>query len=205
MTEHLPPVISSNQKVADYGSTTSANPAKNQHSQSLPTGPTARPQRSPSFLQLNASAGGHRYSRMSHNKLHSDSQQPLERLEYFLNVLNQMCIGFITIYISYLTLQTGLAGTGLHAWLVTIGVSDPATKVDQQSMGNVCIAVLVFHGGRCNGSLWWKRANEQLQENHKDHNPLDSIDAGRRLWGSRCPDQNDTEGISVEVHPWQIG
>lgn len=57
---------------------------------------------------------------MSH---HTASQDRLQRVEYFLNVLNQMCIGFITIYISYLTLRTGLEGTGLHAWLVTIGFS----------------------------------------------------------------------------------
>ncbi|XP_017858939.1 PREDICTED: cytochrome b561 domain-containing protein 2 [Drosophila arizonae] len=121
MTEHLPPVISSTQKVIDYGSTSDS--AKNLLPQSPPTAPTARAHRSSAFVHLNESSGGHRYSRMSHKLPLSETEQPLQRLEYSLNVLNQMCIGFVTIYISYLTLQTGLAGTSLHAWLVTIGFS----------------------------------------------------------------------------------
>lgn len=139
MTEHLQSVISSTQKVIDYGSTTRADPAKNLLPQSPPRAPQARAQRSPAFVHLNESSGGHRYSRMSQKLSLSETEQPLQRLEYFLNVLNQMCIGFVTIYISYLTLQTGLAGTGLHAWLVTIGVSNPSAQIDQHlSIPLVC-------------------------------------------------------------------
>lgn len=118
MTEHLQAVISSKQAVVDYGSTTSSTT-----SVTPGTSPIARAQRLPSFVLINESTSPNRYTRMPHNKLHGDSQERLERVEYFLNVLNQMCIGFITIYISYITLRTGLQGTGLHAWLVTIGVS----------------------------------------------------------------------------------
>ena len=65
-----------------------------------------------------------RFSKMSMDTMpNSESRQIIQRLEYFLNVLNQICIGFVTIYMSWLCLRTGLAGTGLHAWLVTIGVS----------------------------------------------------------------------------------
>lgn len=116
MTEHLQAVISSKQPVVDYGSTTSSTPTPS-------TSVIPRAPRLPSFVLINESASPNRYTRMSHNKLHGDSQERLERVEYFLNVLNQMCIGFITIYISYITLRTGLQGTSLHAWLVTIGVS----------------------------------------------------------------------------------
>lgn len=119
MTEHLQAVISSKQPVVDYGSTTSSATSATPSTST----PITRTQRLPSFVLINESPNPNRYARMSHNKLHGDSQEPLERLEYFLNVLNQMCIGFITIYISYITLRTGLQGTGLHAWLVTIGVS----------------------------------------------------------------------------------
>lgn len=121
MTEHLQAVISSKQPVVDYGSTTSS--ATSATPSTSTSTPITRTQRLPSFVLINESPNPNRYARMSHNKLHGDSQEPLERLEYFLNVLNQMCIGFITIYISYITLRTGLQGTGLHAWLVTIGVS----------------------------------------------------------------------------------
>ncbi|KAI8121532.1 hypothetical protein CVS40_7390 [Lucilia cuprina] len=65
-----------------------------------------------------------RFSKMSMDTMpNSESRQILQRLEYFLNVLNQICIGFVTIYMSWMCLRTGLAGTGLHAWLVTIGFS----------------------------------------------------------------------------------
>lgn len=47
-----------------------------------------------------------------------------QRFETFLFILNQMCIGFVTIYMNWLCLSTGLQKTSLHAWLVTLGVSD---------------------------------------------------------------------------------
>lgn len=46
-----------------------------------------------------------------------------QRLETFLFILNQMCIGFVTIYMNWLCLSTGLQKTSLHAWLVTLGYS----------------------------------------------------------------------------------
>lgn len=113
MSEHQS-AVTSNQVVVDYGSTTTTE---------RPSPSTSRTQRLPSFVLINESPTPQRYTRMSHNALHSDSQKAGDRLEYFLNVLNQMCIGFITIYMSYITLRTGLKGTGLHAWLVTIGFS----------------------------------------------------------------------------------
>ncbi|KAH8308023.1 transmembrane reductase CYB561D2 [Drosophila kikkawai] len=99
------PVVSRTQRAVDYGSTI-----------------RTESHRQPSFVLVQSPR---RYSKMSHSTLSSghEAQDRLQRLEYFLNVLNQMCIGFVTIYMSYLTLRTGLAGTGLHAWLVTIGFS----------------------------------------------------------------------------------
>ncbi|KAM7351693.1 transmembrane reductase CYB561D2-like isoform 1-T2 [Cochliomyia hominivorax] len=65
-----------------------------------------------------------RFSRMSMDTMpNSESRQIIQRFEYFLNVLNQICIGFVTIYMSWLCLHNGLVRTGLHAWLVTIGFS----------------------------------------------------------------------------------
>lgn len=100
LSESQQPVVSRTQRIVDYGSTI-----------------RTESQRRPSFVLIESPR---RFTKMSH---HTASQDRLQRVEYFLNVLNQMCIGFITIYISYLTLRTGLEGTGLHAWLVTIGVS----------------------------------------------------------------------------------
>ncbi|KAM8714972.1 hypothetical protein ACLKA7_002079 [Drosophila subpalustris] len=114
MTEHHP-AVTSNQVVVDYGSTARVSPS--------PSLSTSRTQRLPSFVLINESPNPQRYTRMSHNKLEYETQKPWDRFEYVLNVLNQMCIGFITIYMSYITLRTGLQGTGLHAWLVTIGFS----------------------------------------------------------------------------------
>ncbi|XP_034474689.1 uncharacterized protein LOC117781913 [Drosophila innubila] len=114
MSEHHP-AVTSNQVVVDYGSTARVSPSPS----------TSRTQRLPSFVLINESPNSQRYTRMrmSHNTLQCESQRTWDRLEYFLNVVNQMCIGFITIYMSYITLRTGLQGTGLHAWLVTIGFS----------------------------------------------------------------------------------
>ncbi|XP_061402731.1 transmembrane reductase CYB561D2-like [Musca vetustissima] len=53
----------------------------------------------------------------------SEMRQIHQRIDYFLNVLNQICIGFVTIWMSWMCLRNGLAGTALHAWLVTIGFS----------------------------------------------------------------------------------
>ncbi|XP_064539052.1 transmembrane reductase CYB561D2 [Drosophila montana] len=117
MTEHLPAIISSPQRVVDYGSTNAsqASPSPDPH---------PRAQRLPPFVLVSESRSVQRYSRMPHNTPKGESaQQPLERLEYFLNVLNQMCIGFVTIFMSYITLRTNPGTTPLHAWLVTIGFS----------------------------------------------------------------------------------
>ncbi|XP_053957698.1 uncharacterized protein LOC128862906 isoform X3 [Anastrepha ludens] len=46
-----------------------------------------------------------------------------QRFETFLFVVNQMCIGFVTIYMSFLCITNGLQQTPLHAWLVTLGYS----------------------------------------------------------------------------------
>ncbi|XP_073823522.1 uncharacterized protein isoform X2 [Musca autumnalis] len=53
----------------------------------------------------------------------SEMRQIHQRIDYFLNVLNQVCIGFVTVWMSWMCLRSGLAGTALHAWLVTIGFS----------------------------------------------------------------------------------
>ncbi|XP_017485049.1 PREDICTED: uncharacterized protein LOC108373638 [Rhagoletis zephyria] len=47
----------------------------------------------------------------------------LQRFEVILFVLNQMCIGFVTIFMSWLCITNGLQNTPLHAWLVTLGYS----------------------------------------------------------------------------------
>jgi len=104
MSENQQPVVSRAQPVVDYGSTI-----------------RTESQRRPTFIPFESPR---RYSKMGHSSLSGyEGQDRLQRLEYFLNVLNQMCIGFITIYMTYITTRTGLSGTSLHAWLVTIGVN----------------------------------------------------------------------------------
>uniref|UniRef100_A0A1B0G2C4 ascorbate ferrireductase (transmembrane) n=1 Tax=Glossina morsitans morsitans TaxID=37546 RepID=A0A1B0G2C4_GLOMM len=60
---------------------------------------------------------------MKSNCADSDTKQSLITIEYFLNIINQICIGFTTIYMNWLCLSTGLTKTSLHAWLVTLGFS----------------------------------------------------------------------------------
>ncbi|XP_033249914.1 cytochrome b561 domain-containing protein 2 [Drosophila miranda] len=109
MAEPERPVVSRSQKVVDCGSTIQTRTY------------AARAARQASFVLIESAQ---RYSKMSHNTLSPhDSQDRWQRVEFCLNVLNQICIGFVTIYMSYLTLRTGLEGTSLHAWLVTIGFS----------------------------------------------------------------------------------
>ncbi|EDW75981.1 uncharacterized protein [Drosophila tropicalis] len=45
----------------------------------------------------------------------------LQHVEAALYVLNQLCIGFVTIWVSWTCLRTGLNGIRLHAWLTTFG------------------------------------------------------------------------------------
>lgn len=51
----------------------------------------------------------------------SNSTTVLQHIEAGLNVLNQLCIGFVTIWICWNCLRTGLAGIRLHVWLVSFG------------------------------------------------------------------------------------
>ncbi|XP_034099242.1 uncharacterized protein LOC117564531 [Drosophila albomicans] len=51
----------------------------------------------------------------------SNSTSVLQHIEAGLNVLNQLCIGFITFWISWNCLRVGLTGIRLHVWLVTFG------------------------------------------------------------------------------------
>ncbi|XP_075149630.1 transmembrane reductase CYB561D2-like [Haematobia irritans] len=63
-----------------------------------------------------------RFSKMTiDTKGNNDAKQIGQRIESVLNVINQISIGFVTIYMSWLCLSMGLWGTALHAWLVTIG------------------------------------------------------------------------------------
>ncbi|XP_037927544.1 cytochrome b561 domain-containing protein 2-like [Teleopsis dalmanni] len=65
-----------------------------------------------------------RHFKMSMDTMpNSETRQIVQRLEFLFSVINQICIGFVTIFMSWLCLRTGLAGTALHAWLVTIGYS----------------------------------------------------------------------------------
>uniref|UniRef100_A0A1I8QCY6 ascorbate ferrireductase (transmembrane) n=1 Tax=Stomoxys calcitrans TaxID=35570 RepID=A0A1I8QCY6_STOCA len=65
-----------------------------------------------------------RFSKMTVDTMSkNEAQQIGQRIEYLLNVINRICIGFVTIYMSWMCLRMGLAGTALHAWLVTIGFS----------------------------------------------------------------------------------
>ncbi|XP_053958940.1 uncharacterized protein LOC128863686 [Anastrepha ludens] len=47
----------------------------------------------------------------------------LERLEILIWVLNQACIGFVTIYMFWICIYKGMGTMELHAFLVTIGFS----------------------------------------------------------------------------------
>ncbi|CAD6997455.1 unnamed protein product [Ceratitis capitata] len=76
-----------------------------------------------------------RYSRYAYSKMETYiDEKPVAKksiwetpcfqcLETILFVLNQMCIGFVTIYMSWLCINNGLQKTSLHAWLVTLGYS----------------------------------------------------------------------------------
>ncbi|XP_030377106.1 cytochrome b561 domain-containing protein 2 [Scaptodrosophila lebanonensis] len=111
--------ISSSSQIVDYGSTTTAGAPESESKRE--TIQAELFQRFPSFVRAREPQ---RYTRITMDSVYkSDSRQKLLRLEFFLNVINQICIGFVTIYMSWLTLRTGLEGTGLHAWLVTIGFS----------------------------------------------------------------------------------
>lgn len=51
-------------------------------------------------------------------------QSPMDKLEHLANIVSHVCIGFVTIYMTYLCLGLGgLKKTALHAWLCTLGVS----------------------------------------------------------------------------------
>lgn len=77
-----------------------------------------------STTNLFAKSTTSRFDKMSIDTMpNSEMRQINQRIEYFFNVLNQICIGFVTIYMSWLCLRMGLSGTALHAWLVTVGVS----------------------------------------------------------------------------------
>ncbi|XP_022233615.2 uncharacterized protein LOC111081783 [Drosophila obscura] len=45
----------------------------------------------------------------------------MQHIEAALYVLNQLCIGFVTIWVSWTCLRQGLSGIRVHAWLVTFG------------------------------------------------------------------------------------
>ncbi|EDW90441.1 uncharacterized protein LOC6529736 [Drosophila yakuba] len=45
----------------------------------------------------------------------------LQHIESALYVINQLCIGFVTIWVSWTCLRQDLSGIRLHAWLVTFG------------------------------------------------------------------------------------
>ncbi|CAD6997453.1 uncharacterized protein LOC101448760 [Ceratitis capitata] len=47
----------------------------------------------------------------------------LQRIEIFLWVLNQACIGFVTIYMFWACISRGMGTMQLHAFLVTLGFS----------------------------------------------------------------------------------
>ncbi|XP_036321650.1 uncharacterized protein LOC118735791 [Rhagoletis pomonella] len=47
----------------------------------------------------------------------------LQRIEIFIWVLNQACIGFVTIYMFWICIYKGMGTMELHAFLVTIGFS----------------------------------------------------------------------------------
>ncbi|XP_017151376.1 uncharacterized protein LOC108161600 [Drosophila miranda] len=45
----------------------------------------------------------------------------IQHIEAALYVLNQLCIGFVTIWVSWMCLRKDLTGIYLHVWLVTFG------------------------------------------------------------------------------------
>ncbi|XP_030562080.1 uncharacterized protein LOC115763597 [Drosophila novamexicana] len=51
----------------------------------------------------------------------TNSTTALQHIEAGLNVLNQLCIGFVTIWICWNCLRTGLVGIRLHVWLASFG------------------------------------------------------------------------------------
>lgn len=53
------------------------------------------------------------------------------RVEFVINMVNHILIGFITIYLSWMCIRLNLKKTALHAWLCTIGVSFKLIKTIQ--------------------------------------------------------------------------
>lgn len=46
----------------------------------------------------------------------------IDKIEIILNFISHLIIGFVTIYMSYICIISGLVNTSLHALLVTLGV-----------------------------------------------------------------------------------
>lgn len=51
----------------------------------------------------------------------SEFTSVFQHIESALYVINQLCIGFVTIWVSWTCLRQDLSGIRLHAWLVTFG------------------------------------------------------------------------------------
>lgn len=67
----------------------------------------------------------------------------LQRIEIFLWVLNQACIGFVTIYMFWACISRGMGTMQLHAFLVTLGVST-TSYIEIEYMRNESISAISY-------------------------------------------------------------
>ncbi|ALC40390.1 CG13078 [Drosophila busckii] len=111
------------------------------------------------------------------------STSVLQHIEAALNVLNQLCIGFITIWICWNTLRTGLSGIRLHVWLVSFGF------IFLMAEGMMC-----FYDGN------WLTLRYSRKQKTFAHVVLQLLGGGMGVAGCLVQLIRDDWSISVTVH-----
>ncbi|XP_030388058.1 uncharacterized protein LOC115634471 [Scaptodrosophila lebanonensis] len=113
----------------------------------------------------------------------ANSTSVLQQLEAALNVLNQLCIGFVTIWVSWTCLRTGLQGIALHAWLVTFGFCFLMAE-----------AMMCFYDGN------WLTLRYTRKQKTATHVVLQLLGGGMGVAGCLIQLIRDDFTISVTVH-----
>ncbi|XP_023170170.1 uncharacterized protein LOC111598927 [Drosophila hydei] len=113
----------------------------------------------------------------------SNSANVLQHIEAGLNVLNQLCIGFVTIWICWNCLRTGLTGIRLHVWLVSFGF------VFLMAEGMMC-----FYDGN------WLTLRYTRKHKTAIHVVLQILGGGMGVAGCLVQLIRDQWAISVTVH-----
>lgn len=107
----------------------------------------------------------------------------IQHLEAVLYVINQLCIGFVTIWVSWTCLRKDLAGIRLHAWLVTFG-----------------FAFLMAEGMMCFYDGSWLTLRYSRKYKTAFHVVLQILGGGMGVAGCLIQLIRDDWSISVTVH-----